>query len=314
MERMTIKQLWKIAKQNNQPLLGTTVDLATLDFMEDYLTKIEAFDRDFSRDHGFFSYIEEYTEDYDTDYEYFQQWQKDVYYFLSKNEENYKRLYDLMHVAYDPLTNYDKQSSITDTESGSDKDTNVIGARHREENYAQKQNADNFGAVLHTENYGATTLTDSYGAVTETDIHGVKETSATDKIYGFNSSTGVNSESSITNEGQQQDTHSELAKSDTHTEAAKVDTHAENAKSDTHTIGAHKDEFDENQATDELTKTYGHKNVREELTKGNIGVTTSQQMAQSEIDLWNSFKFYDILFTDIIKNLCHFYSSGYDTF
>lgn len=457
MSKVTLKDLWKIAKRENQPLLGLTTDLTTLDFMDDYLEKNEAFDRDIARNQGFFAPVWNLDEEDDAD-DVFEQWQKDVYYFLLKNKENYQRLYDLLSITYDPLCNYDKTSVITDQESGTDKDTNVIGARHREDTYAQRQDTDAYGAVSHTDSlgaqmnstvhgaqettdafgavshtdtigarsdstvhgeqettdafgavsksdiygavsesdtigarsdsvtHGAQTNTDSFGAVSETTTHGAKETGTVDKIAGFNSVGFDNANSSTTNEGQQADTHtenaktdshttaqyidstsvgaqtnshtensktdthSELAKTDTHTlatftdtqnigeqsnghtETAKTDTHTlatytdtdnigaqqnthtELAKTDTHTQGSHKDEFDENQATDELTKLYGHLNTHNERTTGNIGVTTSQQMAQSEIDLWHSFRFYDILFGDIIKELCHFYDEGYDCF
>lgn len=401
--KMTIKQLWKIAKANNQPLLGTSTDLASLDFMEGYLAKVDAFDRDIARNRGFFSYTEDKEED-DTDLEYFQMWQKDVYYFLLKNEENYKRLYALLSIEYEPLQNYDKTSEITDQESGSDTDTNTIGARHREEDYAQKQNTNAYGAVSETDIlgqrqdstvYGARSETDSigqkvtdtlygaksettshgaqsetytyaqkentnaYGATSETTTHGAKTTTQTDKVSGFNSAEFQDSTEGTTAEGQQQDTTAALAHTDTLTEGAHNDgksttqyddgfttlahtdsvtegaqsnshtaqtytdtdttgtqtnTHSEVAKTDTITEGAHKDKFDEDQAIDTLQKAYGHKNTHNEHTFGNIGVTTSQQMALSEVDLWNSFKFYEILFGDIVKELCHFYDEGYDCF
>lgn len=385
MERINLKQLWKIAKRENQPLLGLSTDLATLDFMSDYLEKNEAFDRDIARERGFFAPLWNLDDEDDAD-DVFEQWQKDVFYFLYKNKENYQRLYDLLSITYDPLMNYDKTSVITDQESGSDTDTNVIGARHREDSYAQKQNTDAYGAVSHTDiqgqredttQYGATSestqygavshtdtlgarsdsvthgaqsTTDNFGAVSESTTHGAKTTTSTEKIAGFNSATFVNSNSGDISEGQQADTHTAQARSDTHSSQQYIDntsvgaqsnthsentrtdtttgtthtdtdtigsqtnTHSETAKTDTHTEGAHKDEFDESSATDQLTKAYGHLNTHNERTSGNIGVTTSQQMAQSEIDLWNSFRFYDILIGDIIKHLCTYGDTGADFF
>ena len=349
MSKVNLKKLWKIASQSNQPLLGLSTDLATLDFMEEYLENHEAFDRDIVRQRGFF-WPTWNLEDEETESDVFQQWQKDVYYFLLKNKENYKRLFSLLSVDYEPLTNYDKHSYITETDDGQDQTTDALGARHSEDDYASKQNTDSYGAVStsdsigarsdstvygaksSTDNYGAKSTTDNFGAVSESDTKGAKTSSTEDKVAGFNSATSVNSNSSSTNDGAQTDSHTESARSDSHSEAARADTHSEatytdqdnigaqsnshteQARSDTHTEGAHLDKHDERAVTDTHTVAYGKEHSYDEHTTGNIGVTTSQQMAQSEIDLWNSFKFYDIMFNDIIKNLCNYYDEGYDCF
>ena len=58
---------------------------------------------------------------------------------------------------------------------------------------------------------------------------------------------------------------------------------------------------DSNTRTDNLSESQtGEETVTRTLTRsGNIGVTTSQQMAQSEIDLWKWKFFYDIVFPDL---------------
>lgn len=295
MDKVTIKDLWKIAKTNNQPLLGLSTDLATLDFMSDYLSKTEAFDRDIARERGFFYPTWNLNEE-DSAADVFEQWQKDVYYYLYKNKENYQRLYDLISIQYEPLQNYDKHSYIETIEDGQDVLTDQIGARHTEDDIAQRQD---------TNAYGQKQISDVYGAVSESDVHGSKSTTSTDKIAGFNSTGYVNSNQGDINEGSQTDTHTEQSKTDTHTDAQHTDTL---------TTGAHLDKHDERAATDSHTTDYGKTTGVDEHTFGNIGVTTSQQMAQSEIDLWNSFKFYDILIGDIIKHLCNFYQPGEDCF
>ena len=309
MTKVNLKQLWKIAKTNNQPLLGLSTDLSTLDFMSDYLTKTEAFDREIARERGFFWPVWNLDEE-ETEEDVFEQWQKDVYYHLYKNKENYQRLYDLMSIEYEPLTNYDKHSYITEIDDGQDQTTDALGARHSEDDYASKQNTDAYGAISTSDSFGARSDSTVYGAVSETDTHGAKTTTSTDKIAGFNSATYVNSGQGDIQEGQQQDTHTELSKTDTNNVGAQSNSHTEQAKTDTHTEGAHIDKHDERAVTDTHTTAYGKEHSYDEHTTGNIGVTTSQQMAQSEIDLWNSFKFYDILIGDIIKNLCHYYQPG----
>ena len=42
----------------------------------------------------------------------------------------------------------------------------------------------------------------------------------------------------------------------------------------------------------------------ENRTHGNIGVTTTAQMIIGDKELWENFSFYEIVFNDIIKELC----------
>lgn len=385
MSKVNLKKLWKIASQSNQPLLGLSTDLATLDFMEEYLESYQAFDRDIARQKGFF-WPTWNLEDEETESAVFQQWQKDVYYFLLKNKENYARLYALLSIEYEPLQNYDKHSFIDTTEDGQDVLTDNIGARHSEDDIAQRQDTNAYGAtsetsikgqredtnafgatsetltkgqrqdttthgqITVTDNFGAITETDTIGAVSNSDVHGAENTTSENEVAGFNSGTYQDSDKTTTNKGSVTDTHTEqsrtnghsetahsdthttgqnddtftegsqtntnsaLAHTDTYTEGSQTDTNSALAHTDTLTQGAHLDKHDERATTDSHTTDYGKTVGVDEHTYGNIGVTTSQQMAQSEVDLWNSFKFYDIMFNDIIKNLCNYYDEGYDCF
>lgn len=88
-------------------------------------------------------------------------------------------------------------------------------------------------------------------------------------VYGFNSVTPVN------------DTESDVTASNT------------TSSTDSHTT------------TDNLTETEtGGENIERTLTRsGNIGVTTSQQMIQSERDLWLWNFFYNVVFPNVDKVL-----------
>lgn len=63
---------------------------------------------------------------------------------------------------------------------------------------------------------------------------------------------------------------------------------------------AHVNNFTEDAYTDTIT----------ESKAGNLGVTTSQQMFQSEVDLWTDFNFYETIFNEIIKKYFYFYDEG----
>lgn len=457
MEKVNLRDLWKIAKTENKPLLGDSTSLANLDFMDEYLENYAKLDRQLILERGFFQPIWNLQYEEDTE-DVLDQFQDDAAGFIWKNKDSYQRIFDVLTAEYEPLWNYDKTSLITDQESGTDETTRDIGARHSEDNFAQRQDSQQYGAVSHTDvigqrqdtnafgekqltdvygavsetdvigqrqdsnvygakentnaygqkqltdvigavsnsdtigarsdsvTHGAQSETDTIGAVSNTDIKGAKSGTTENEIAGFNASgyvdadktstteasvTDTHSEAQRTNghsttqyvdqtsqgaqtnshtensrtdthtdaqhtdtltegthtdtltQGQQSNTHSELSKTDTHTDATHTDTitqgeqtntHGETARTDTLTQGAHKDEHDADAAQDVDSTTYGHKNTHNERTTGNIGVMSTQDLINQELELRIAQKFYDILFNDIVKNLCGYYDEGYDCF
>lgn len=106
-------------------------------------------------------------------------------------------------------------------------------------------------------------------------------TSTANKVHGFNSTTGVSSdEQNETQTGKQTTNRNE-------TNELEINTTDTDTGTQTLTDGG----------TDTNTRNY-------ELTRsGNIGVTTSQQMIQSERDLWMWHYFYNVVFPDIDRIL-----------
>lgn len=61
----------------------------------------------------------------------------------------------------------------------------------------------------------------------------------------------------------------------------------------------------ENQHTDNETVSYNErKDIEKIRAHGNIGVTTTAQMISGEKELWSGFVFYNMIFNDILQNLC----------
>lgn len=61
----------------------------------------------------------------------------------------------------------------------------------------------------------------------------------------------------------------------------------------------------ENQRTDSETISYNErKDIEKIRAHGNIGVTTTAQMITGEKELWSGFVFYNMIFNDILQNLC----------
>lgn len=253
----TIKDLYNAAHTADEPLLGA--GMSVFPFMSQYLSDYAYFDRNLMITRGFFYPIWN-EEDESTTSDILTAFRFDVAGLLKKNEENYTRLFNLLSIEYEPLENYNKTSTITDTESGENTDTTTNGER---------------------------VTTDVLGEAVATDVNGSQTTTDTDGIVGFNSAEFSDSDQSVSVDDTYTDTHTDAEHTNTRTEAEVEDT---------------------------KTTAFGHVNTRQENTYGNIGVTTSQQMAQSEIDLWNKFKFYDVIFNDIITELCYFADDGYECF
>lgn len=76
-------------------------------------------------------------------------------------------------------------------------------------------------------------------------------------------------------------------------------------KSEEHETGTDKTVTKDTGTDTTVTKDTGTETTSETITaKGNIGVTTSQQMIESEISLWSNFEFWNIVFSDIDAVLC----------
>ncbi len=116
--------------------------------------------------------------------------------------------------------------------------------------------------------------------LTETETPGVTETD-TNRVYGFNSDSAVNSDTQTRGRtGNNTVTHTGQ-----HTHTYNV-TDADSGRQDLTEGGS-----------DSTTRNY-------RLNRsGNIGVTTSQQMLQSERDLWLWNFFYNVVFPDVDKVL-----------
>lgn len=212
----------------------------------------------------------------------------DVNSLIMKNQEKYQRLYDLMGIQYEPLQNYNMVEEGTDNRTLDMTDENTYGAVKKDNSY---------GATELTSQYGNRKTTENIGAVDNTDDIGAQANTTTSGVEGYNSSTFSDSDQEKQQLGARQDKHQEAARVNTTGSDAYQDVQSGAARSDSETV-AH-------EAPDMLKHGGTDNNVHKLTRSGNIGVTTSQQMAQSEIDLWTAFNFYDILINDIVKEFTY---------
>lgn len=205
--------------------------------------------------------------------------------------------YALLSVEYDPISNYDMEEHETPAEV-----THTITPAGTTQTITPAETTETITPAETTE-----TLTPAETTQTITPAETTVETqppkvTTESSVAGFNSSDYVDSDK-VTSEGDSNNKGVETLDVDTAgSNKLEVDS-AGTTKLEVDSAGTTKLEVDTAGTTKLEVDTAGSDvfTVQDErvLTrKGNIGVTTTQQMAQSEIDLWR-WNFFRSVFTDI---------------
>jgi hypothetical protein len=189
------------------------------------------------------------------------------------------KLWDTAEVEYDPIENYRMVETETSTGSRSDQATRTgtVGDSGT-------------SAVAHTGTVSRSGTERTQGTI-DYDKSETSTGTNTDSVFGFNSTGAVPSDSgtaSATRTNDDSETH-DMTTTDSTTDTMN--------NTDTTTSS--------NTQTRNLSdSSEGETSTERELTRsGNIGVTTSQQMLQSERELW-SWSYFDVVFQDIDRTLC----------
>lgn len=226
------------------------------------------------------------------------------------------------------ITN-DFGASVETHNLGQESITDVHGAKTTTENIGAVSNTDIHGPLERTEVHGDEAETHTYGEKETTDTLGNQSETTTTETNGLNDGwvnedRNIVSKDSVTNtsiEGERSDsvtkdavtdTISEQERTITHDEQARTNSISEETYTDTHEEAARTNTIENAEKTDTQTNgsredksvtTYDTTNTHEFSRDGNIGVTTTQQMIQSEIDL-RTYNFYEQIFADIDKYIC----------
>ena len=306
---LNIRDLYNLSKRKNVPLLGDSTTLSTFPFMEEYLANYQMFDRNTAVTRGFFEPLWnlQYEDNEDGVLESFR---SDVEFLLFKNKKNYEKLYAITLAEYNPLENYKMVESGKDTTKGTDNIVDDFGGQTKTNEFGASSESTEYGSDTTTQNYGAVSTTDNIGGGTDSVQTGAQTKTTEEGIAGFNSSNYNNSQQNTEINGERTDTSTIGARVNQHSETERVDSATRNAHTDTHSIQAKTDTETMSAKSDTHDKTFNSETNHDFTRSGNIGVTTSQQMAQSEIDLWTAFKFFDRIVDDIIVELCGYSDEG----
>lgn len=220
--------------------------------------------------------------------------------------DKWAHLWELFLIEYNPLENYNM------IESGSDINTKT-GSLDRSGAITRTGSLDRSGAITKsgTESvsdditYSGKEANTRTGNIEDTGAKADNQTEQDNKIYGYNSSNGVNSDSNTQQASHKNTQTFNSLKDETsftnRTDSRDITTTFTN-RADT---DSRKETYNNIADTDSRKETYN--NIKDtgshNLTRsGNIGVTTSQQMAESEIELRRNI-YFNMVFDDIDKLL-----------
>lgn len=221
---------------------------------------------------------------------------------------------------------------------GEQNNTETIGGGQTTNVYGAVSQSDIIGATTETTSLGSTNESTTMSNTSTTTTLGSHTDTGKSGRAGFNSDTTHKATDTENTYGEQinvvatlpttstvaslpvtntvgnaehTNSHTETARTDTITDASrsnssKLGTHTDSNSTDEHddsitvssrndseTLGARSDSFNKGEQTNTINS----------RIKGNIGVTTTQQMALSEVDLWSRFNFIGAMIDDVVMAL-----------
>ena len=207
---------------------------------------------------------------------------------FSLNGDNWSRLYSALQEEYKALQNYngDETRTVTTTDTGTD----TFSHTGNETNTLNDSSSNTRTGSESLESSGSDSLS-------KTGTVGSQGNNSSDNnVFGFNSSSSVPSDNSNSS-NESTDTYNLSDK----TSYGKKDTKVYNNVSDsgsresTNTVS--------NESSDTETKNLQTNTSETFHREGNLGVTTSQQMLESEFELRMHYRFFDVVFADVDKTL-----------
>ena len=215
--------------------------------------------------------------------------------WYNTHKYQYETLYNTTLLKYEPLQNYDRTEEITDTTERNGTDNTNFGSRT------------DTSIVNNTTNIGAQDNTNTDDETTKIGVINTETNSSTSKKGSESNEKEVAPYDAETYYNQEKDTLSFTNRSDTNNSTTTT-----NARTDTRTntntekVGARKDTTESSTSntfgehTDATNRNENETYTHSSHIYGNIGVTTSQQMLQSEREV-AYFNFVSIVAHDIIK-------------
>ena len=215
--------------------------------------------------------------------------------WYNSHKYQYETLYKTTLLKYEPLQNYNRTEEIEDTTNKTGTDDTTFGSRT---DTSTTNNTTNIGAQDNTNTDNETTKIGTINTETNSSTSKKGSESNEKEVAPYDAETYYNQEKDTLSFTNRTDTNTSVTTTDARTDTrtnnstekigARIDT---TESSTSNTFGGHTDATSRNE-----NETYTHTSHM----YGNIGVTTSQQMLESEREV-AYFNFVSIVAHDIIK-------------
>lgn len=286
-----VKDMYKQAQTSNLKLLSdyTASSDPEADFWYEYRTNSGSFDRLFMRRYS--SLIPLDQNDYESLSDIVSAFRSDVSALLLANKKRYSELWRVNSIADDTAYSLVNNVDVTETRS-----------RTEGRDGEHVKGSETITDTTQTD-YGAQTVTQD----TETTFGSQTITDDNDVVKGQRSDTTINSKSAY-NESTYSPTDktefTEGEQTDHIDNERTVGSHTDNQETST-AYGAHIDRGSNSRVDGQRTDTDTLDITESESIHkvGNMGVQTVDDMLNKHWENWDKFKFYDLVFSDIARNL-----------
>ena len=255
------------------------VDSNTYPFMEYYNNNYQFIDYDFIIKYGSWYILD--TGLSDSPFAHFKRMFQG---YLATHSNNWNRIYEALNAEYAILDNYSGEIKTTISELGTEGTNHTIGGQKEIDSSMTGSRANEL-------------------AITGSKKETMKELPDNNTKYSDTQTTQLSPEGGSTFTNQSKVTNETDKRS-----ASNETTFSNYKETNTESFNSYKTNVTEsysNDYVDKLEKTFnGRQTVTEELKHGNLGVTTSQQMIESEVSLRLKNNFYEMIFDDFIKMYC----------
>lgn len=224
-----------------------------------------------------------------------------------KYRKRWDALYATMGFEYDPIENY----KMTEEETVDDTVTRTPNLTHSETYEPGVKETTKTDGTVSSENTETatpgvieTTTTKFTPGTTTTDTLSDGKENTSEKLYGFNSGEAVNDRATETTRSS---TNTQKTSGEDTTQVSDTKTGSDTTKAtgkDTtdQSVTVTRSGSDETTVKESGKETTGRDSTRAMTRRGNIGVTTTQQMITQERELWK-WVFFDTVFEDIDREI-----------
>ena len=233
-----------------------------------------------------------------------------------ENKFAFTKMWEAMEKEYNPIENYSrvetKEGTITNSgsEEGGNNSETVVDGEVKGTGTIGDSFSSNGSVTVDGETKGTGTVTNTHTGsdtvVTDQDTSGETE----NKVSAFNETTYQNASKSVESGTLDSTVTDTKNLTDTETRNTKDEIDSTTTSNETNSNTQTRNTKDETDVTTNVENTYSkeYSNTAEEEyelhTIGNIGVTTSQQMLESEILLRKKFNLYKIMANTFADDMC----------